>query len=90
MTKLHYHRSGDGPPLVLIHGGFLDHRMWSDTHVALSANYDVISYDVRGAGESVRPRERRRQRPVSGAVVAAIEHAVDGLGECHVHTVCAE
>jgi 3-oxoadipate enol-lactonase len=54
VTKLHYHRSGDGPPLVLIHGGFLDHRMWSDTHVALSANYDVISYDVRGAGESVR------------------------------------
>ena len=57
MTQLHYHRSGDGPPLVLVHGGFLDHRMWSDTHLALSADYDVISYDVRGAGASVRDNE---------------------------------
>ncbi len=50
----HYHRSGQGPSVVLIHAGFLDHRMWADAHGALSANYDVISYDVRGAGRSSR------------------------------------
>ena len=50
----HYRRSGAGPTVVLIHAGFLDHRMWSETHVALSSHHDVISYDVRGAGSSSR------------------------------------
>lgn len=52
--SLHYRRSGDGSPVVLVHAGFLDHRMWSETHDALSSHHDVISYDVRGAGRSVR------------------------------------
>ncbi len=54
MTGLSYHRDGFGLPVVLVHTGFLDHRMWSETHRALSATYDVISYDVRGAGASER------------------------------------
>jgi pimeloyl-ACP methyl ester carboxylesterase len=28
--------------------------MWSKTHVALSSHFDVVSYDVRGAGRSSR------------------------------------
>jgi len=54
MTKIDYRSIGEGPPVVLIHAGFLDQRMWFDTSRALSSNYRVITYDVRGAGGSAR------------------------------------
>ena len=54
-TALYYEAQGDGPALVLIHGGLLDHRMWDDQFDALARKYRVIRYDVRGYGLSPGP-----------------------------------
>jgi len=47
--------SGQGPPLVLIHGMATDHRLWSPQIDELAAHYQLINYDMRGFGASSRP-----------------------------------
>src|SRR5262249_25121003 len=46
---------GKGLPLVLIHAGIADSRMWDDQVTAFAVGYQVIRYDVRGAGKSDNP-----------------------------------
>ncbi len=55
--KLFYEVTGEGPPLVLIHAGFLDSRMWEEQFKLFSENFKVIRYDVRGFGKSDPPRD---------------------------------
>jgi pimeloyl-ACP methyl ester carboxylesterase len=52
---LYYEEKGNGPPLVLIHGGALGRRMWDEQLETFSKNYRVIRYDVRGFGKSATP-----------------------------------
>ncbi|WP_104532031.1 alpha/beta fold hydrolase [Streptomyces natalensis] len=49
---LAYRDTGAGRPLVLLHGGFLDHRMWDDQVPVLASDHRVIAPDARGHGES--------------------------------------
>src|ERR1700729_224935 len=46
---------GDGPPLVLLHPGIGDSRIWAPVLPALTERYRVIRYDARGFGESPAP-----------------------------------
>jgi pimeloyl-ACP methyl ester carboxylesterase len=55
-TQLYYETLGDGPPLVLIHGGYMDRRMWDDQFPLFAERYRVIRYDVRGFGKSALPQ----------------------------------
>jgi hypothetical protein len=34
--KIHYDMKGEGIPLIMIHGGFLDKRMWDDQFLEFS------------------------------------------------------
>ncbi len=43
---------GSGPPLVLLHGGFLDHGMWADQIPYFAGRHRVIAPDARGHGRS--------------------------------------
>ena len=54
-TQLYYEVLGEGHPLVLIHGGYMDRRMWDDQFHAFAQHYCVIRYDVRGFGQSQLP-----------------------------------
>ena len=56
--KLYYEVTGEGSPLVLIHAGFLDSRMWDEQFKLFSKEFKVIRYDVRGFGKSDRPRDK--------------------------------
>jgi N-formylmaleamate deformylase len=57
-TKLHYYRSGDSkPPLVLAHGITDDGLCWSPVAEVLSGEYDVVMVDLRGHGKSDAPEE---------------------------------
>ncbi|MFJ6793957.1 alpha/beta fold hydrolase [Streptomyces sp. NPDC091268] len=49
---LAYREEGTGPALVLLHAGFLDHRMWEEQISAFSPHYRVIAPDARGHGAS--------------------------------------
>lgn len=46
----YYETSGQGTPLVLVHGGFVDHRMWDPQVDYFAERYQVIRYDLRGHG----------------------------------------
>lgn len=50
--RLYYEMTGDGPPVVLAHAGFVDSRMWDDQWLALAQHYRVIRFDLRGYGKS--------------------------------------
>jgi 3-oxoadipate enol-lactonase len=43
---------GDGPPLVLLHPGVGDSRIWEPLLPALTPSYRVLRYDARGFGRS--------------------------------------
>lgn len=52
---LHYEVHGSGKPIVLVHSGGADMRDWSYLIPYLSANFQVIAFDGRGAGHSPSP-----------------------------------
>ena len=47
-----YWRSGDGPPLLLVHGISADHRRWDPVLPALAKRFTVYAFDRRGRGGS--------------------------------------
>jgi pimeloyl-ACP methyl ester carboxylesterase len=49
---LFYERKGSGPPVVFVHSGFLDRRMWDPQFDRYSRQYSVVRYDIRGHGRS--------------------------------------
>lgn len=50
--RLYYESAGTGAPVILIHGGNLDRRMWDDQFTLLQKQFRVIRYDARGYGRS--------------------------------------
>ena len=54
---LAYDLIGEGPVVVLIHGTNLDRRMWEDEVAWLKHHARVLSYDLRGQGESDHPTQ---------------------------------
>jgi pimeloyl-ACP methyl ester carboxylesterase len=54
-TYLYYEMLGEGHPLVLLHGGYMDRRMWDAQFEAFARYYQVIRYDIRGFGKSAFP-----------------------------------
>lgn len=55
-THLYYEMMGEGHPLILLHGGYLDRRMWDDQFTVFADHYQVIRYDIRGFGKSALPQ----------------------------------
>ncbi len=53
--KISYTVSGEGDPIVLIHGFGLDQRIWEKQVKELSKTNKVVTYDLRGFGESSLP-----------------------------------
>jgi 3-oxoadipate enol-lactonase len=51
-TQLYYEEMGEGPSLIMLHGGLLDRRMWDDQFEVFAHEYRVIRYDVRNHGNS--------------------------------------
>jgi pimeloyl-ACP methyl ester carboxylesterase len=53
--SLHYEVAGAGDPLILIHAGIADRRMWDNQMPAFSQRFLVVRYDLRGFGQSSDP-----------------------------------
>jgi pimeloyl-ACP methyl ester carboxylesterase len=53
--RLHYVSEGDGDPVVLLHGTGCDHRFWKLQREAYAERYQVVTVDMRGAGQSDVP-----------------------------------
>jgi pimeloyl-ACP methyl ester carboxylesterase len=54
-------RTGPGRPVLLVHAGICDRRMWNPQMTALSAGHRVVRLDLRGYGAS----DRRTADPFS-------------------------
>jgi pimeloyl-ACP methyl ester carboxylesterase len=54
-VQLHYERSGAGEPLVLVHGSWVDCRVWDGVVPLLSRCFEVVAYDRRGHSRSSCP-----------------------------------
>jgi 3-oxoadipate enol-lactonase len=54
-TDLHYEVAGEGPPVVLLHEGIADSRMWEPQWRTWPAHHRVVRYDMRGFGQSPAP-----------------------------------
>jgi len=53
-TDIAYDRAGPtgGTPVLLVHAGVADRRMWEPQWAALTSQHDVVRLDLRGFGES--------------------------------------
>ena len=54
-AELYYEVGGEGQPLVLLHDGLLDRRVWDGQFVAFARLYRTVRYDRRGYGNSSAP-----------------------------------
>lgn len=75
------------PTILAIHGWPDNHHLWDGVAQELDENYagryNVVAYDVRGAGESSRPA--RRSDYAFAQLVSDIGAVIDSLGVGRVH-----
>jgi pimeloyl-ACP methyl ester carboxylesterase len=49
---------GEGTPVVMLHAGVADRRMWRDQMDALAPDFRAVAYDRRGFGRTAHAEER--------------------------------
>lgn len=59
---LHEHGDRANPTIVAVHGYPDDHSVWDGVVEALIDRYHVVTYDVRGAGDSEAPPSKKAYR----------------------------
>jgi pimeloyl-ACP methyl ester carboxylesterase len=69
---LHVEAVGEGPTVLLVHGGAEDADLWAPVAAALAERHQVVRYDRRGASRSTRAGW-----PVRPGAAAADRHADD-------------
>jgi len=81
-ARIHCEREGKGPPIVFLHAGVADLRMWEPQVAAFAKHFDVIRLDQRGFGESELP-------PKPWSPVADLFSLMDQLSVEYAHLVGA-
>jgi pimeloyl-ACP methyl ester carboxylesterase len=54
-AQLYHEAKGAGAPLLLLHAGVADSRMWDEQFDAFARHYRVVRFDMRGFGRSDMP-----------------------------------
>ena len=54
-ARIAYDVAGSGPPVLLLHAGLGDRRMWDAQVPAFAEHFTVIRFDARGFGETRKP-----------------------------------
>jgi NAD(P)-dependent dehydrogenase (short-subunit alcohol dehydrogenase family)/pimeloyl-ACP methyl ester carboxylesterase len=71
------------PTVLAIHGYPDNHHLWDGVAEHLTGRYNLVAYDVRGAGESARPAGRLNYR--FSQLISDIGAVIDSLGVGRVH-----
>jgi pimeloyl-ACP methyl ester carboxylesterase len=71
---LHWHESGDGEPLLFLHGGTGCGADWRHIFGEPPAGYRVIAPDLRGHGATANPPGRFTLRQCAADVLALLRH----------------
>jgi pimeloyl-ACP methyl ester carboxylesterase len=82
-VALAHDRTGQGPPLVLIHPLGADRRVWDPLIELLAPAHEVIAVDLPGFGESA-PLRHRPPTPRALAEAVAAELAEMKIGRAHL------
>ncbi|HLV68865.1 MAG TPA: alpha/beta fold hydrolase [Polyangiaceae bacterium] len=77
-VRLRVVEEGDGPRVVLLHGLFVDHRIWDGVRGALRDRFRVIAPDFPGFGQSEKPPPSRFAYGID-AFAAAVADLYAGL-----------
>lgn len=75
-TRIAYERFGNGPPLVLVHGGISDHTYWNPVRATLAERFTVYAVERRGRGHSGDSDDYAIEREYED--VAAIVDSIGG------------
>jgi pimeloyl-ACP methyl ester carboxylesterase len=75
---IHYERSGNGEPLLLLHGLGSSLRIWDPVLTILTSDFDVIAVDLPGHGES--PVLNGSMPPDAGGFAGVLARFMDELG----------
>lgn len=79
-AHIHYEREGEGLPVMFLHAGVADSRMWQPQMRAFAQQFDCIAPDMRGFGRSALP-------PGSWSPVSDLLALIDHLHLKPVHMV---
>ena len=72
--QIAYQLVGEGPPLVLLHGGFgLSSTVWSHQLAGLADEFTVVAWDMPGCGKSTDPPEAFRASDYAECLAEFIE-----------------
>jgi len=76
-----YHTSGEGEPLVFLHGIYVGASSfeWSRVYPAFTSRYTVIAPDLIGFGESERPEQALDLRDHVSVLVELLHHFCNGV-----------
>jgi haloacetate dehalogenase len=79
---------GEGPPVLLLHGYPQTHAMWHKVAPQLARDYTVICADLRGYGDSSKPRGIPGHANYSKRAMALdMAEAMEKLGFARFHVV---
>jgi haloacetate dehalogenase len=79
---------GEGPPVLLLHGYPQTHAMWHKVAPQLARDYTVICADLRGYGDSSKPRGVPGHANYSKRAIALdMVEAMEKLGFARFHVV---
>lgn len=77
-----YATAGQGDPLLLVHGGLGDHRIWREQIPPLARHFTVLAWDAPGGGRSGDPPPDFTLTDYARCLAAVIDDS--GLGPVHV------
>ena len=91
-TLIRYSVTGEGPPLLLIHGTSLDRQHWDDVSPFLNPNYSVYAVDRRGRGDSGDAAGYTIDKEYEdvAALVDYVAEPVNLLGHSYGGLICLE
>ena len=82
-VRIWYQETGEGDPVLQIHGAGFGHFNFATATPILSKSYRCIDFDMRGYGLSERPFQRYSMEVWADDVAGLMDHL--GLRSAHIH-----
>ena len=81
-AELAFEVTGNGEPLVMIHGAQGDQSMFSGLAPAFASKYRVLTFDQRGSGLSEKPHDEYSVGQLADDTAALMDHV--GFDSAHI------
>ena len=87
-ARIHLETGGEGPPVLLLHGYPETHAMWHKVAPQLARDYTVVCPDLRGYGDSSKPKGLHDHSNYSKRAMALdMVEVMQALGHERFHVV---